>query len=77
MVSCCWSLCYCCRSWCTNGVGVSVIPFGHAVPGCHAVPGFPAVDGVLAVACVPADPVVLFQLVALYTGLQNETYYTI
>jgi hypothetical protein len=60
MVSCCWSLCYCCRSWCTNGVGVSVIPFEHAVPGCHAVPGFPAVDGVLAVACVPADPVVLF-----------------
>jgi hypothetical protein len=61
MVSCCWSLCYCCRSWCTNGVvGVSVIPFEHAVAGCHAVTGFPAVDGVLAFACVPADPVVLF-----------------
>ncbi len=61
MVSCCWSLCYCCHSWCINGVvGVSVIPFDYAVAGCHAVTGFPAVDGVLAVACVPDDLVVLF-----------------
>ncbi len=51
MVSCCWSLCYCWRCWCTNGVvGVSAIPFKHAVAGCHTV------DGVLAVGSVPDDP---------------------
>jgi len=34
VVSCCWSLCYCWCSWCSQGVvGVSAIPFDHAVAG--------------------------------------------
>jgi len=41
----------------TNGVvGVSAVPFEHAVAGGPAVTGFPAVEGVLVVASVPADP---------------------
>ncbi len=41
----------------TNGVvGVSAVPFEHAVTGSPAVTGFPAVEGVLAVASVPAYP---------------------
>jgi hypothetical protein len=53
MVSCCWSLCYCKVPGVTDGVvGVSAVPFEHAVAG-----GF-AVDGILAVAGVPADPYV-------------------
>ncbi len=41
----------------TNGVvGISVVPFEHAVTGSPAVTGFPAVEGVLAVASVPANP---------------------
>ncbi len=44
----------------TNGVvGVSAVPFEHAVAGGPAVTGFPAVDSVLVVASVPADPVSL------------------
>ena len=55
MVSCCWPLCYCDVPDVTNGVvGVSAVPFEHAVAGGPAVTGFPAVQGV-AVACVPAD----------------------
>ena len=37
-------------------VGVSAVPFEHAVAGSPTVTGFPAVEGVLAVASVPADP---------------------
>jgi hypothetical protein len=41
----------------TNGVvGVSAVPFEHAVVGGPAFTGFSAVDGVLAVASIPADP---------------------
>ncbi len=44
----------------TNGVvGVSAVPFEHAVAGGPAVadfPAVPAVDGILAVASTPADP---------------------
>jgi hypothetical protein len=41
----------------TNGiVGVSAVPFKHAVSAVPAVTGFPAVDGILAVASVPFDP---------------------
>jgi hypothetical protein len=41
----------------TNGVvGVSAVPFEHAVAGGLDVTGFPAVDGVLAIASIPADP---------------------
>jgi hypothetical protein len=41
----------------TNGVvGVSAVPFEHAVAGGPAVTVFPAVDGVLVVASVPANP---------------------
>jgi hypothetical protein len=60
MVSCCWPLCYCDVPDVTNGVvGVSAVPFEHAVASGPAVTGFPAVDGVLAVAIsVPADPYV-------------------
>ncbi len=65
---CCWcslstwwfpvagSLCYCWCSWCSQGVGVSAVPFEYAVAGSPAVTGFPAVEGVPAVASVPADP---------------------
>jgi hypothetical protein len=39
----------------TNGVvGVSAVPFKHAVAGGPAVTGFPAVDGFLAFASVSA-----------------------
>ncbi len=39
-----------------NGVvGVSAVPFKHAVAGSPAVTDFSAVEGVLAVACVHAD----------------------
>ncbi len=39
-----------------NGViGVSAVPFEHAVAGGPAVTDFPAVEGVLVVACVHAD----------------------
>ena len=51
MVSCCLSLCYCDIPDVTNGVvGVSAVPFEHAVASGPAVTGFPAVDSVLAVA---------------------------
>ncbi len=41
----------------TNGVvGVSAVPFEHAVAGGPAVTGFPAVKGILAVDSVPSDP---------------------
>ncbi len=41
----------------TNGiVGVSAVPFKHAVAGGPDVTGFPTVKGVLAVASVPAYP---------------------
>jgi hypothetical protein len=41
----------------TNGdVGVSAVPFEHAVACGPAVTGFPDVDGALVVASVPADP---------------------
>jgi hypothetical protein len=60
MVSCYWSLCYCDVPGVTNGVvGVSAVPFEHAVAGRPAVNGFPAVDGILTFASVPADPYVL------------------
>ncbi len=36
-------------------VGVSAVPFEHAVAGGPVVTGFPAVDGVLAVASIPVD----------------------
>jgi hypothetical protein len=53
MVSCCLSLCYSEVPGVTNGVvGVSAVPFKHAVA------GGPAVDGILAVASVPANPYV-------------------
>jgi hypothetical protein len=40
----------------TSGVvGISAVPFEHAVAGGLAVTGFPAVETVLAVVCVPAD----------------------
>ncbi len=40
----------------TSGVvGISAVPFEHAVAGGHAVTGFPALEAVLAVVCVPAD----------------------
>ncbi len=59
MASCCWSLCCCCRSWCSQGVvGVSAVPFEHAVAGGPAVTGFPAAEGILSVASVPAYPCV-------------------
>ncbi len=40
----------------TGVVGVSAVPFEHAVASGPAVTGFSAVDGVLAVASFPADP---------------------
>jgi hypothetical protein len=46
IISCCWSFCYPGVTNCV--VGVSAIPFKHAVA------GGPAVDGFLAVASVPA-----------------------
>jgi hypothetical protein len=45
----------------TNGVvGVSAVPFEHAVAGSRAVTGFPVVDGVLAVDSVPANSCGIF-----------------
>jgi len=38
-----------------GGVGVSAVPFEHAVAGGPVVTGFPAVDGVLSVASIPVD----------------------
>jgi hypothetical protein len=58
IVSCCWSLCYW-SSWCNNGVvGISAVPFEHAVAGGPAVTGFSAVDRFLSVASIPDETVV-------------------
>jgi hypothetical protein len=60
MVSCCWS------PGVTNGVvGVSAVPFEHAVAGGPAVTGFPAVDAFLLLLVSLLIMVFLFQLVAL------------
>ncbi len=61
----CKDPCFWQRPYCTAGtvvafipavVGVSAVPFQHAVASGPAVTGFPAVNGVLAVASFPADP---------------------
>ncbi len=57
MVSRCWSLCYCWRSWCKEWCCWRYLS-NNAVAGGPVVTVFPAVDGVLAVASVPAYPVV-------------------
>ncbi len=64
-----------------NGVvGVSAVPFEHAVAGSPAVTGFPAVEGVLAVAfsllicCDPGVPILAGDFTYWIVG--NERYYT-